>query len=53
MFDYAFMYFDTLRNLFNELVIKLKQKQGLDLSNIDISFGWYMERSEILGGERP
>ena len=53
MFDYAFMYFDTLRNLFNELVIKLKQKQGLELSNIDISFGWYMERSEILGGERP
>ena len=45
MFDYAFMYFDTLRNLFNELVIKLKQKQGLELSNIDISFGWYMERS--------
>ena len=53
MFDYAFMYFDTLRNLFNELVIKLKQKQGLELSNIDISFCWYMERSEILGGERP
>ena len=52
-FDYAFMYFDTLRNLFNELVIKLKQKQGPELSNIDISFGWYMERSEILGGERP
>ena len=52
-FDYAFMYFDTLRNLFNELVIKLKQKQGHELSNIDISFGWYMERSEILGGERP
>ena len=52
-FDYAFMYFDTLRNLFNELVIKLRQKQGLELSNIDISFGWYMERSEILGGERP
>ena len=47
---------DKLRKLkkdYNELVIKLKQKQGLDLSNIDISFGWYMERSEILGGERP
>ncbi len=52
-FDYAFMYFDTLRNLFNELVINFKQKQGLEVRNIDISFGWYMERTQILGGERP
>ena len=52
-FDYAFMYFDTLRNLFNELVINFKQKQGLEFKNINISFGWYMERTQILGGERP
>ena len=52
-FDYAFMYFDALRNLFNELIIRFKQKQRIEFRNIDISFGWYMERSEILGGERP
>jgi hypothetical protein len=52
-FDYAFMYFDTLRKLFHELVIKLKKKQGFELRNMDISFGWYMERTQILGGERP
>ncbi len=51
-FDYAFMYFDTLRNLLNELVIKLKQNQGLEIGNIDISFGLYMEKSQILGGKR-
>ena len=51
-FDYAFMYLDTLRNLLNELVIKLKQNQGLELGNIDISFGLYMEKSQILGGKR-
>lgn len=51
-FDYAFMYFDTLRNLLNELVIKLKQNQNLELGNIDISFGLYMEKSQILGGKR-
>ena len=52
-FDYAFMYFDALRNLFNELVIRFKQKQRIEFKSIDISFGWYMERAEILGGERP
>ena len=52
-FDYSFMYFDTLRKLFHELVIKLKKKQGFELHNMDISFGWYMERTQILGGERP
>lgn len=52
-FDYAFMYFDALRNLFNELVIRFKQKQSFEFKRIDISFGWYMERAEILGGERP
>ena len=47
------MYLDTLRKLFHELVIKLKKKQGFELRNMDISFGWYMERTQILGGERP
>ena len=39
-------------NLLNELVIKLKQNQGLEIGNIDISFGLYMEKSQILGGKR-
>lgn len=52
-FDYAVMYFDILRNLFHELVINFKQQQWLKLGKVNISFGWYMERAEILGGERP
>lgn len=52
-FDYACMYFTVLKKLFQKLVADFKETQGMKVGNMDFSFGWYMERTEILGGERP